>query len=49
MKLKKWRAIIRMADGWQTETIVQAFDHNSAMKIAEASTGAKCLAVYPID
>ena len=46
--LKRWRCIIRLSDGWQTETIVQARDHSTAMKFAEAQTGGKCLAAYPI-
>ena len=46
--LKKWRCIIRLSDGWQTETMVQARDQQTAMKFAEAQTGGKCLAAYPI-
>jgi hypothetical protein len=46
--LKKWRCIIKLSDGWQTETIVQARDHSTAMKFAEAQTGGKCLAAYPM-
>lgn len=45
--LKQWRCIIRLSDGWQTETIVQARDQQTAMKFAEAQTGGKCLAAYP--
>ena len=47
--LKKWRCIIRLSDGWQTETLVQARDQQTAMKFAEAQTGGKCLAAYPQD
>ena len=45
--LKHWRCIIRLSDGWQTETIVQARDQQTAMRFAEAQTGGKCLAAYP--
>jgi hypothetical protein len=47
--LKQWRCIIRLSDGWQTETIVQARDQNTAMSFAEAQTGGKCLAAFPIN
>ena len=47
--LKKWRCVIRLSDGWQTETMVQARDQQTAMKFAEAQTGGKCLAAYPQD
>jgi hypothetical protein len=47
--LKKWRCIIRLTDGWQTETIVTARDRSTAMKFAEAQTGGKCMAAYMMD
>ena len=47
--IKKWRCIIRLKDSWQTETIVFALDHSTAMKFAEAQTGGQCLAAFPMD
>lgn len=49
MTIKKWRCIIRLPDGWQTETYVHALDHSTAMKMAEAQTGGKCLAAFQAD
>ena len=49
MTMKKFRCLVRLADGWQTETFVFALDHNTATKLAEAQTGGKCLAAFQVD
>jgi hypothetical protein len=38
-----------MADGWKTETMVYALDQLTAMKLAEAQTGGKCNAAFPVN
>ena len=48
MQMKQWRCVITLADGWKTETYVYALDHITAMKLAEAQTGGKCNAAFPM-
>jgi hypothetical protein len=48
MQMKQWRCVITLADGWKTETFVYALDHITAMKLAEAQTGGKCNAAFPM-
>jgi hypothetical protein len=46
--MKQFRCIIKLADGWMTETIVTSTDNLTAMKIAEAQTGGTCQAAFEI-
>jgi hypothetical protein len=49
MQMKQWRCVITLADGWMTECMVYALDQITAKKLAEAQTGGKCNAAFPVE